>query len=122
MVPEMLKILGEEDGVTKLRRGFGQLKFSGSNDTRTLKGVEAMSDRHQLLAPTDPMTNLELESNAIVPNIALRQSIDLWKQEHARGVWTTVVAEAQAVEQRAVDVLSLSSDGLTVMEFIRGVV
>ena len=37
-------------------------------------------------APTDPMTNLELESNAIVPNIALRQSIDLWKQEHARGV------------------------------------
>ena len=33
-------------------RGFGQLKFSGSNDTRTLKGIEAMSDRHQLLFHT----------------------------------------------------------------------
>ena len=29
--------------------------------------------------PRDPMTNTPLESRAIVPNIALRQLIELWK-------------------------------------------
>ena len=37
-------------------------------------------------ALTDPMTGLALESNTIIPNIALRQLIGVWKDEQARDV------------------------------------